>query len=250
MQEKSDGLLEVMMLISGEHRKRNIPGASIRKGAEKLLKKAGFASPALSSPGSSIRHWTPGRRTFRPASRKPIAKYTRPTRDLSMSTISESKAGVFISGRSALRDSTHRAASTKTIAPVSVPKTVARTLTRGKVSHEVLEEVFGPNLLGIVDAARTQDDDSSTTARRRPRINGSTTDTSRPAEGGGELEAKQRDAEDDYNDERELAEELTGSDTTPGKLQVVVSGPTGFVAFVETILGEMGIPSSAIVLLD
>lgn len=60
-QENSDGLLEVVMLISGEHRKRNIPGAAFRKGAENFLKKAGLISPSLSSPGNSIRHWTPGR---------------------------------------------------------------------------------------------------------------------------------------------------------------------------------------------
>ncbi|CAM9647474.1 unnamed protein product [Ectocarpus sp. 12 AP-2014] len=86
--------------------------------------------------------------------------------------------------------------------------------------------------------------------RRRPRVNGTTTNTSSAAEGGGDLEAKERDEEDDDNDDRDLADELAGSDTTPGRLQVVVSGPTGFVSLVETILGEMGIPSSAIVLLD
>lgn len=32
--------------------------------------------------------------------------------------------------------------------------------------------------------------------------------------------------------------------------QVVVSGPSGFVFFVENILAEIGVPSSAIVLLD
>lgn len=32
--------------------------------------------------------------------------------------------------------------------------------------------------------------------------------------------------------------------------QVVVSGPSGFVFYVETILADMGVPSSAIVLLD
>lgn len=39
------------MLISGEHRRRNIPGAAFRKGAGKLLANAarGFVSPAVSA---------------------------------------------------------------------------------------------------------------------------------------------------------------------------------------------------------
>lgn len=32
--------------------------------------------------------------------------------------------------------------------------------------------------------------------------------------------------------------------------QVVLSGPSGFVFYVETILAEMGVPPAAIVLLD
>ncbi|CAM9298493.1 unnamed protein product [Ectocarpus sp. 4 AP-2014] len=238
MQEKSDGLLEVVMLISGKHRKRNIPGAVFRKGAETFLKKAGLISPSVSSPGNSIRHWTPG----------------RPSRELSMSTISEAKPEVFVSGRAVVRDNTNTSASTKTIAPRAstierrMSSTVVGTLTRGKVSREVLDEVFGPNLLGIVEAARTKDEKSPTMDQRRPRVTGSTTNINGAAEGGGDLEEKGRE-EDDYHDDRDLADELAGSDTTPGRLQVVVSGPTGFVALVETILGEMGTPSSAIVLL-
>lgn len=101
----------------------------------------------------------------------------------------------------------------------SVPSTVAGTLTRGKVSREVLEEVFGPSLLGIVELARTKDEDSSTTARRPPRINESTTNASSAAE-GGDLEAKERDEKYDNDHGRELADELAGRDTTPGRLQV------------------------------
>ena len=51
------------MLISGEHRKRNIPGAAFRKGAGKLLAKAagGFVSPTLASPANSVHVMVPGR---------------------------------------------------------------------------------------------------------------------------------------------------------------------------------------------
>lgn len=48
------------MLISGEHRKRNIPGGAFRKGAGKLLANArGLVSPAgLASPANSVRSTT------------------------------------------------------------------------------------------------------------------------------------------------------------------------------------------------
>lgn len=50
LQVKSNGLLEVTVVLSGEHRKRNVPGGAFRKiflsGARSLL------SPALSSPAS------------------------------------------------------------------------------------------------------------------------------------------------------------------------------------------------------
>ncbi|CAM9152625.1 unnamed protein product [Ectocarpus sp. 12 AP-2014] len=242
MQDKSDGLLEVVMLISGEHRKRNIPGAAFRKGAETFLKKAGLISPTLSSPGNSIRHWTPG----------------RPSREFSMGTISEVKPGVFPEESEPEERAKNQKGGyifyfcrcTYFRSCQRMSSTVVRALTRGKVSREVLDEVFGPSLLGIVEAARTKDEDSSTMNRRRPRVAGRTTNTFGAAEGGGDLEEKEREEKDDYHDDRDLAADLAGSDTTPGRLQVVVSGPTGFVSLVETILGEMGIPSSAIVLLD
>ncbi|CAN0184392.1 unnamed protein product, partial [Scytosiphon promiscuus] len=60
MQGKSGGLLEVTVLISGEHRKRNIPGAAFRRGAGKLLAKAGLVSPVMSSPGDSVAAVTSG----------------------------------------------------------------------------------------------------------------------------------------------------------------------------------------------
>lgn len=54
-QAKSNGLLEVTVLISGEYRKRNIPGAAFRKGAGKLLANArGLVSPAGSVHSTTV----------------------------------------------------------------------------------------------------------------------------------------------------------------------------------------------------
>ena len=57
VQAKSNGLLEVTVLISGEYRKRNVPGAAFRKAKQKIMANArGLISPAVShsSPTSSV----------------------------------------------------------------------------------------------------------------------------------------------------------------------------------------------------
>lgn len=55
-QAKSNGLLEMTVMISGEYRKRNIPGAAFRRGAGKLLANArNLVSPVPSSPAESVR---------------------------------------------------------------------------------------------------------------------------------------------------------------------------------------------------
>ncbi|CAN0197971.1 unnamed protein product [Ascophyllum nodosum] len=41
-----------------------------------------------------------------------------------------------------------------------------------------------------------------------------------------------------------------GTETEPGRLQVVMSGPRGFVFMVEHMLEEMGVPKEAVVFLD
>ncbi|CAM9823814.1 unnamed protein product [Discosporangium mesarthrocarpum] len=47
-----------------------------------------------------------------------------------------------------------------------------------------------------------------------------------------------------------VAEKLGGTQDTPGHLQVVVSGPVGFVYNVEMVMLNIGIPLKAMVLLD
>ena len=49
-QAKSKGLLEVTVLVSGDQRRRNIPGAAFKKGKRFLA----AISPVVSSPSSSV----------------------------------------------------------------------------------------------------------------------------------------------------------------------------------------------------
>ncbi|CAM9174906.1 unnamed protein product, partial [Laminaria digitata] len=49
---------------------------------------------------------------------------------------------------------------------------------------------------------------------------------------------------------RSAFSEVVGTETTGGILQVVVSGPAGFVFRAEGFLTELGIPPQAVVLLD
>lgn len=68
VQAKSNGLLEVTVLISGEHRKRNVPGAAFRKAKQKIMANArGLLSPSASnaSPTSSIIAQPAGRQADR-----------------------------------------------------------------------------------------------------------------------------------------------------------------------------------------
>ncbi len=54
-QAKSKGLLELTVLISGDHRRRNVPGAAFQRGKKMLLSGArALVSPVVSSPSSSI----------------------------------------------------------------------------------------------------------------------------------------------------------------------------------------------------
>ncbi|CAN0493340.1 unnamed protein product [Ectocarpus sp. 12 AP-2014] len=148
---------------------------------------------------------------------------------------------------------------------ISSSTSVASALARGKVSREVLEEVFGPSLLGVVEAARKKEEQLSATVRKRlqslARRNKAAAARRRSSSGAGERKEPEKkygdvDDEDEEDDDDDdvfadfLADELAGSGDTPGKLQVVVSGPSGFVFYVETILAEMGVLPSAIVLLD
>ena len=51
---KSNRLLEVSVLISGDHRKRNFPRAAIKKAGTMLSNARSLISPAVSSPSNSI----------------------------------------------------------------------------------------------------------------------------------------------------------------------------------------------------
>lgn len=53
-QAKSKGLLEVTVLVSGDHRRRNVPGAAFRRGRKFLEATRAVISPVVSSPSSSV----------------------------------------------------------------------------------------------------------------------------------------------------------------------------------------------------
>ncbi len=55
MQAKSNGLLELTVLVSGDQRRRNVPGAAFRRGKKALLQGTrSLVSPAVSSPNGSM----------------------------------------------------------------------------------------------------------------------------------------------------------------------------------------------------
>lgn len=101
---------------------------------------------------------------------------------------------------------------------------MAGTLVRGKVTREILNDVFGANLLATVQAAfRTQEEASTTTRRQRARKRNS---MRAPDATEGAAEGKAGEGEEgeegDEEEEDDLANQLAGSDTVPGKLQVMV----------------------------
>ncbi|CBJ27734.1 peroxidase [Ectocarpus siliculosus] len=98
-------------------------------------------------------------------------------------------------------------------------------LVRGRVNREILETVFGEALI------------SSIAAYNRQRALNS-------------LACSDSDVGDNKEGEGEDDRDLIGTDQTAGKLQVVVSGPTAFVANVKQLLTEMGVPAGSTVLLD
>ncbi|CAB1101233.1 unnamed protein product [Ectocarpus sp. CCAP 1310/34] len=98
-------------------------------------------------------------------------------------------------------------------------------LVRGRVNREILENVFGEALLSSIAAYNRQ--------RALNSLACSDSDVGDEKEGQGEDDG-----------------ELIGTDQTAGKLQVVVSGPTAFVANVKQLLTQMGVPAGSTVLLD
>ncbi|CAN0009436.1 unnamed protein product [Ectocarpus sp. 13 AM-2016] len=98
-------------------------------------------------------------------------------------------------------------------------------LVRGKVNKEILETVFGEALTTSIAADTSQ--------RAVKNLLRSDSDIS---------DEKQGQDEDDGD--------LTSTDETSRKLQVVVSGPSEFVANVRQLLDQMKVPSGCMVLLD
>lgn len=92
----------------------------------------------------------------------------------------------------------------------ALPAAIGGTLTRGKISREKLEEVIGPNLLAIIEAA-VKEDRLSATERRRTRS--TSYGSVRIVSDGGDSKGRGHDDKLPLN-------ELTGTDKTPGKLQV------------------------------
>lgn len=110
---------------------------------------------------------------------------------------------------------------------------VAGALSRGKVSREVLEEVFGDNLLADVDAAVRKEEALSATIRRRARSKSKSKRrrSMSEKEGGSgkggdrkdEEEAKDSDDDDDEDDEDDedlFFDKLAGDGKNRGQLQV------------------------------
>eukprot|EP00904_Undaria_pinnatifida_P011031 jgi/Undpi1/7058/HiC_scaffold_21.g09532.m1 len=213
MQTKSNGLLEVTVLISGHHRKRNIPGAAFGLAKRNLLLNArNLISPASSSTAISGH------------------KYTTDRND--PGTVNTAKDDVPALARCGVkRDSGLGAAKDWLVVSdpnATVPNPVDTRVT-GKVTRAVLEKVFGSSLLATL----------------KPHDTGPTTNIE------GVLPRAQSETEKDGGADCETEPDVPpGTDSADGKLQVVVSGPGGFVFSVETILTEMGVPSSAVVLLD
>eukprot|EP00904_Undaria_pinnatifida_P011027 jgi/Undpi1/7054/HiC_scaffold_21.g09528.m1 len=201
MQAKSNGLLEVTVLISGHHRKRNVPGAAFGPAKRNLM----LNTKVLSSPASS-------------SNASPSCSFLIPL--------------TFCSGQATQ-------VTTKTTATQEVVQVSSSTLctkkhpvgrrVTGKVTRAVLDEVFGRALLATLKPHDTGP--TTNIGRGLPRGH-----TGLEMEGTAERETK--------------TDVLSGRDAVDGNLQVVVSGPSGFVLSVETTLADMSVPSSAIVFLD
>lgn len=122
------------------------------------------------------------------------------------------------------------------------PSSRAGALTRGKVTREVLDDVFGPSLLAAVQAAERREKElsASTKRQRARRRNSGVAQGAAGAEGAdagkerdedtkeqekGEDEDEDEDADADEGEgedeeEDDLVDQLAGSETLPGKLQV------------------------------
>eukprot|EP00903_Cladosiphon_okamuranus_P015565 g14370.t1 len=275
MQAKSKGLLEVTVLVSGDHRRRNIPGVAFTKGRKFLESARAVVSPVVSSPSSSTVAMPPGR-PLRPEPVDPkteavevdvegaagdavvtrgIAENREPRRSKQKQQLRKQdqweklQANKFGPHPNRLPVGRLRESKSPSRKPRRFPRAAERSpsdrsdisdvggggLIRGKVTREILDKAFGPTLLKILeDYGRRQ--------------------SSPDAEGGSPSFQRKRSpaalAEEKSEEDTKAIDVLAGTDEIGGKLQVVLSGPSGFVFYVETILAEMGVPPAAIVLLD
>ncbi|CAM9534507.1 unnamed protein product [Ascophyllum nodosum] len=231
MQARSNGLLDVMVLIGGDRRKRNVPGAAFRMTKDTFRAARHMISPLYSSPSSSSAVSQSG--AFENGKKNEVILTTVFS---SLERFWYVRRGRSIQLRSnilMLPDVTYRLNVQTRHRCQQQLSDIGEALTRGKVSQETLEKMFGKPLLAIVKNYSEGRESSSNASRMIA---------------GDNASGKRVDGEE-ANDGGVL-EALCGSDTAPGKLQVVISGPSGFVFHVENILSSMGVPEQAIVALD
>ncbi|CAM9507074.1 unnamed protein product [Ascophyllum nodosum] len=97
-------------------------------------------------------------------------------------------------------------------------------LIYSKLTTDILRNALGPQVLKTISTAWA------------PEVGVTNLDTAQTLANGAEAKATLR--------------ELVGSKDTSGKLQVVVSGPAGFIFYVESMLTELGVPSEVVFVLD
>ncbi|CAM9831972.1 unnamed protein product [Ectocarpus sp. 4 AP-2014] len=244
MQEKSDGLLEVTALVSEGGRARNAPGAAFRKARD--MARNVFASPAPSN-SSTLNPFTSMGSNLDSSSGKPPPymtlsttghgdeqppPYRTPGRDGSRHADGKERRTTTGVGKLLpkktwrnMRRSDSSTPGAHRRPPVQDSRLMGDGLVRGKVNKEILETVFGEALTTSIAADTSQ--------RAVKNLLRSDSDTS---------DDKQGQDEDDGD--------LTSTDQTSRKLQVVASGPSEFVANVRQLLDQMGVPSGCVVLLD
>ncbi|CAM9722871.1 unnamed protein product [Ectocarpus sp. 13 AM-2016] len=97
-------------------------------------------------------------------------------------------------------------------------------LQQSKLTVEILERALGEPVMAAVVAAKKAEARVPANSELHPPYN--------------------------LNGMTEALRELVGTETSSGRLQVVVSGPGGFVFHVEGLLADLHIPPEAVVTLD
>eukprot|EP00904_Undaria_pinnatifida_P010977 jgi/Undpi1/7009/HiC_scaffold_21.g09483.m1 len=135
MQARSKGLLELTVLVSGHHRKRNVPGAAFAKAKRNILVNAkNLISPIASSTGSHGASAPPSGRD-------------------SIGTTPESASALFTTGAGSSQGTGCSLFLVQTFVMASDP---VETRLRGKVTRDVLDKVFGSALLATLEKYSTR----------------------------------------------------------------------------------------------